>query len=475
MSLPPARPSVACEALERRALLSVTLDASRRALTVAGTEGPDVLYVAADKRLANVIVAGDGVVERRFSAGAARTLNLVGLGGDDRVIVDGSLAGLASWPTAHHYSHEHDFRLPTDGTRVWVHAGAGDDRVEAEGLGGIVILGDGDDVFDEAAGYGAPLSIHGGRGADRITVRGREHRAAGDKGDDVIAAAGANVLTGTFLGGDGADVLDARGTRAVGLGGGPGDDVLHAGVLTAGYGEAGRDWWTPDAQWRGGDWSAETEQNAGLPPGTERPAIGYDEARTHAPLLIPLDGVGYAVVDELRTTDGRAPGRPALLHDLSGDETPALTTRERRAVRPGVVVVPAHLKIEQIGTLNGGRLVWYRTTTTREFQWAGVYSAPEAPRVRMLCVPRGTVLARAAVPDEDAMRGALRWSNPARTRALAVPSNHVVGIVGQQGTWRTPLEDAPVAGAASPRGSRALLVVGGVMWLRETGAAFEAK
>src|SRR4051812_47814512 len=131
------------ELLERRRLFSATLNSGM--LTVTGTEASNRITVAVDRRFINVIdVAVDSELHR-FALGSFSYVNIDGLGGNDRILVDSSLDLLS---------------LTTN-----INGGAGNDTITT-GVGNDYILG--------------------GNGNDKITTGAGNDRVAGEAGNDSL-------------------------------------------------------------------------------------------------------------------------------------------------------------------------------------------------------------------------------------------------------------------------------------------------
>jgi len=168
------------ESLERRYLLSASLDPATGVLSVAGTEQADRIVLTQSGNVLTVDVNG---ARSTFDAAKVAQVSVQGLGGDDFI----SLAASVTAPAT-------------------VDGGAGNDTI----LGG-----------------GGPESLIGGDGNDSIVAGAGNDTLEGDAGDDTLrGGAGSDIL----LGGPGNDLLYAGTGKNNILLGGPGDDTLHGGL-----------------------------------------------------------------------------------------------------------------------------------------------------------------------------------------------------------------------------------------------------
>ena len=186
------------EALERRVLLAAPIfDSATSQLTVAGTDQPDAIVVARDRRRVSkvvVIVDGQGY---KYASRAIRTIVVDAGAGDDRVVVN------SRWGTV--------------SQRMVVRGGAGDDTLGGS-LGNDHLQGDADN--DHLVGAGGNDSIEGGAGVDSLWgARGNDTLRGGD-GDDVLAD---NRGNDTHDGGNGVDTVN--GVKESPGGGGGGTDM----------------------------------------------------------------------------------------------------------------------------------------------------------------------------------------------------------------------------------------------------------
>lgn len=199
------------ESLERRSMLSASVDVGTGVLTIVGTEAADVISLKAVKQN-GVVVAGS--VKVRGVAGVpnntvftnVQSVQISALGGNDKVEIGGGIQAASGGLLA-----------------VTVDAGTGKD---------VVIGGDGDDTI---LGGDGKDNLRGGRGDDDIDGGAGDDNIGGDDGDDdLLGDAGRDVIRGgrgddTMYGGIDDDKLfgDAGDDD---LDGGRGDDDLVGGI-----------------------------------------------------------------------------------------------------------------------------------------------------------------------------------------------------------------------------------------------------
>ena len=174
--------------------------------------------ISGDRILAD---AGDDIFTLATSDAPVEDLSIQAGDGDDDILLApvGDVLGDPSYSNAVFNSE--------------ISGDAGDDDISLFADSSTVSGGDGDDTITF---NGAGNTVTGGDGDDRITGNSALGEAVidGGDGDDMIDAE--NVTLGEIGGGDGDDTIllssHASVGQAVGVDGGPGDDIIHLDVRT---------------------------------------------------------------------------------------------------------------------------------------------------------------------------------------------------------------------------------------------------
>ncbi|CAN5627818.1 hypothetical protein BH09PLA1_BH09PLA1_20390 [soil metagenome] len=238
--------AVVSEWLERRRLLSSTLDDAGR-LLVVGTSSDDVISLG--RSLDTLEVFEGGMLSNSFSNALVKAIRIDLLAGND----SGAISDVLIQP-ATLLGGEGNDRLRGGGGRDLLDGGAGNDILDGGKRGDVFIGGDGkdtadfsrrlaavsvslNDLADDGAGEGDNVhgdveTIRGGSGDDLLIGNTRSNRLYGNAGND------------TLIGSKGNDSLEG-GTGNDSVVGGLGDDSLVGGAdddtFPADAGEDGND------------------------------------------------------------------------------------------------------------------------------------------------------------------------------------------------------------------------------------------
>ena len=207
----PHRPAAAAETLEGRRLMSATTVFG--ALIVTGTDGPDTVVVSMNARHANKVdVTINDAPAKSFNVNRVkRGVHVLGLGGDDTLVVDDSNGFVTPFVTMHGGSGN-DVLFGGVGHDL-LFGGDGDDLIFGNDGNDLLDGGDGNDTA--SGGFGDDL-LAGGNGDDTLIGDLGRDRLFGQHGTDALDAGDDDDH---LNGGDGADVLL----------GGTGNDTFAAG------------------------------------------------------------------------------------------------------------------------------------------------------------------------------------------------------------------------------------------------------
>jgi Ca2+-binding RTX toxin-like protein len=202
--------AVVIETLDQRRMLSAALDGAGL-LSVAGTPLNDRIVLSVNPDDTTKLLVRVNKHVDSFDLSAVKSVRIESGAGNDRIIVDESVAAIS---------------VP-----VTVFAGTGNDRVST---------GSGDDSIDGGAGNDRIVSgdgndaVRGRRGNDRLNGEAGEDNLDGDEGNDRVNGGGDDdVLTGDsgndHLNGDDGndDAFGGSGNDAID--GGVGDDAMYGG------------------------------------------------------------------------------------------------------------------------------------------------------------------------------------------------------------------------------------------------------
>ena len=201
---------LALEPLENRALLAASVDGAGL-LTIVGTERADVIVVSAGPTAGSVSLRGVAGVPRGTVFTGVAAIQVMTLGGSDRVIIGANVRDSAGGLIG-----------------VVIDTGRGNDTVDGGEGADEIRTGDGNDVVrgrggvdDIWLGTGNDIG-NGGEGADTIHGENGRDTIAGGAGDDSLTGGADN----DSLSGDGDDDSLSGGTGNDALSGGAGDDQL---------------------------------------------------------------------------------------------------------------------------------------------------------------------------------------------------------------------------------------------------------
>jgi len=171
------------DALEGRALLSVTTSLSGGVLTIRGDRSNDVVTVV--DRGGEIEIEGRARrgAQTSFASGQVRQIVFLGAAGNDRFIDATSIPVTALGGPGNDQltGGGADDRLEGEAGDDRLNGGAGDDRLEG-GRGRDRLLGDdGDDILDDRLGRN---QFDGGRGADDVSGHDSGADDPGDLNDD---------------------------------------------------------------------------------------------------------------------------------------------------------------------------------------------------------------------------------------------------------------------------------------------------
>lgn len=202
------------EVLEKRQLLSVSLNPATGLLTVTGTNFADRITV---ERCGRVLSVFDGKTQRPYALNKVKSVSVDALAGRDKVLV----AANVNVPTVLNGGPDNDtIRGGAAADRIV--GGEGDDLLDGAGGADVFEGGTGTDTADYS-GRCENLSLRIGAGAvsgqsgENDDIGGDVENLIGGRGNDLLAGSiAANLLRGmagndTLEGNDGADISDGDG------------------------------------------------------------------------------------------------------------------------------------------------------------------------------------------------------------------------------------------------------------------------
>ncbi len=233
------------EDLQTRTLPSATLAGG--VLTITGTEGRDVIVVRESHgaiAVRGVKIDDAGAMMRSVPAGEVEHINVVALGGNDRIDLRGVSVGAdvdaGAGKDVIYGGTGNDYLRGGDGNDA-LYGGVGDDSVDGGngndkldgGVGDDTLSGD--DGTDTLVGGAGADSLDGGTSDDRLDGGAGNDDINGDAGNDnLIGGLGDDSISGgdgndSESGGAGNDNLDG-GSGTDSMSGGAGNDDLNGGT-----------------------------------------------------------------------------------------------------------------------------------------------------------------------------------------------------------------------------------------------------